>query len=310
MDVTFTIGLTLFLGCLVGLAGLGLYWTASRRVARWRSRVEGANEIGGARSWSASFRHVVRRLVMACGRRTLEATREGEPLPLPNRFAAAGLHGVELPLLFQGAKVVGAATCFLTSLVFYGFRADEPALAIALCGAAPVGGWYGPDLWLRLRIRNRQQRILAAFPDALDLMVVCVEAGLSLDAALSRVGQELKLAHRELSEELQALFLELRTGRSRQQALRNAGLRMQLEEVQSFVALLIQTERFGTRIGLALRAHADSLRRRHDLQATEFAAKLPVKLLFPLIFFIFPSLLVVLLGSAVIQVFRQLAPNF
>lgn len=310
MDVTLAIGLSLFFGCLIGLAGLDLYWTESRRIARWRGRVEGAKETGGARSWSASFRQAGRRLLTVCGQRTLEATREGEPLPLPNRFAAAGLRGRESPVLLRGAKVAGATAGFLIGLVWYGFLADEPALAIALSAAAPVVAWYGPDLWLRLRVRNRQQRILAAFPDALDLMVVCVEAGLSLDAALSRVGQELKLMHRELSEELQALFLELRTGRSRQQALRNAGLRMQLEEVQSFVALLIQTERFGTRIGLALRTHADSLRRRQDLQATEFAAKLPVKLLFPLIFFIFPSLLVVILGPAVIQVFRQLVPNF
>ena len=311
MDLTLALGLAVFVGCLVSIAGLTLYGTESRRISRWHRRIQGMQEAGRALSISARIGRSARRLLLICGRRKPGSAREGEPLSLPNPFATAGLRGPDIPILFQGAKVVGAAACPLIGLALYGLLVRDSALAsVILCAVTAMGGWYLPDLWLRHRIENRRQHILTAFPAAIELMVVCVEAGLSLDAAMARVGQELRLMHRELSEELQALCLELRTGRSRQQALRNAALRMQLEEVQSFVSLLIQTERFGTRIGQALRAQEDSVRKRQTLQATEMAAKLPVKLLLPLIFFIFPSLLVVLLGPAMIHVFRQLAPTF
>lgn len=309
MDLTIAISLAVFVGCLAAVTGLSFYLAEHRRISRWRRRVDGARGTGGGVSFLASLGNRARRLLLICGRRKSRSTREGESLPLPNPFATAGLRGSDLPILFQGAKLFGAVVCPLICLFLYGLLAHTPALfPLIFCAATAFGGWYGPDLWLQRRIESRKRNILAAFPDALDLMVVCVEAGLSLDVAMTRVGQELRLMHRELSEELRTLCLELRTGRSRQQALRNAGLRMQLEEVRSFVALLVQTERFGTSVGQALRAHADGLRTRQDLQATEMAAKLPVKMLLPLIFFIFPSLLVVLLGPAAIQVIRQLAP--
>ena len=309
MDLTIAISFAAFLGCLAGIAGLGLYVAEHRRISRWRRRVERTKKIEDGFSFLASLWNRVRRLLLLCGRWRAGSTREGEPIPLPNPFATAGLHSPDSPVLFQGAKLIGAVACPLTCLLLYGLLTSTPAFVpLAFCAATAFGGWYAPDVWLQRRIERRQRNILSAFPDALDLMVVCVEAGLSLDVAITRVGQELKLMHRALSEELRALSLELRTGRSRQQALRNAGLRMQLEEVRSFVALLVQTERFGTSVGQALRVHADGLRIRQDFQATEVAAKLPVKMLLPLIFFIFPSLLVVLLGPAAIQVFRQLAP--
>ncbi len=310
MDVTITISLAAFLGCLLSIAGLGLYVAERWKISRWRRRVEGVRGTEDGDDFLASLWNHARRLLLICGQRRPAPTREGEPLSLPNPFATAGLRGSDLPVLFQGAKLFGAVICPLTCLSLYGLLANTPTFfPLILCMATALAGWYGPELWLQRRIENRQRHILAAFPDALDLMVVCVEAGLSLDVAITRVGHELQLMHRELSEELRVLYLELRTGRSRQQALRNAGLRIQLEEVQSFVALLVQTERFGTSVGQALRAHADGLRTRQDLQATEMAAKLPVKLLLPLIFFIFPSLLVVLLGPATIQLIRQLTPT-
>jgi len=143
----------------------------------------------------------------------------------------------------------------------------------------------------------------------LDLMVVCVEAGLGLDQAITRVGEEVKRTHPALSDELNLLAMELRTGVSRQEALRNFAHRTDLEEARNLVALLVQTDRFGTSIGQALRVHADAMRSTRRLRAEELAAKLPVKLLFPLIFFIFPSMFIVLLGSAVIQMVRVLFPT-
>jgi tight adherence protein C len=139
-------------------------------------------------------------------------------------------------------------------------------------------------------------------------MVVCVEAGLVLDQAIGRVGEEVKRTHPKLSDELSLLSMELRTGVSRSEALRNLSHRTDLEEVRNLVALLVQTDRFGTSIGQALRVHADSMRATRRLRAEELAAKLPVKLLFPLIFFIFPCMFIVLLGPAAIQMMRVLFP--
>jgi tight adherence protein C len=173
---------------------------------------------------------------------------------------------------------------------------------------AAACGYYAPVLWLRRAIAQRKDALQRAIPDALDLMVVCVEAGLGLDQAIGRVGEEVKRTHPELSDELNLLALEMRSGAARQEALRNLAHRTDLEEVSSLVALLVQTDRFGTSIGQALRVHADSMRTTRRLKAEELAAKLPVKLLLPLIFFIFPSMFIVVIGPACIKMVRVLFP--
>ena len=139
-------------------------------------------------------------------------------------------------------------------------------------------------------------------------MVVCVEAGLGLDAAIQRVGQEMKLTHKVLHEEFALVNFGLQAGQTRQVALKNLSLRIDLEEVSNFVAMLIQTDKFGTSVAQALRVHADAMRLKRRQKAEELAMKIPVKLLFPLIFFIFPSLFVVIMGPAGIQIFRTLLP--
>jgi tight adherence protein C len=191
------------------------------------------------------------------------------------------------------AKVLGFPT--VTNLIFF-------YLLAATCG------YYAPSIWLKLAISSRQDALNRAIPDALDLMVVCVEAGLGLDQAIGRVGDEVKRSHLELSEELNILSMELRTGITRQEALRNLAYRTDLEEVRNLVAILVQTDRFGTSIAQALRVHSDSMRTTRRLKAEEMAAKLPVKLLFPLIFFIFPSLFIVTIGPACIRMVRVLFP--
>jgi len=169
-------------------------------------------------------------------------------------------------------------------------------------------GFYLPNLWLRLKIARRKEKIIKGFPDALDLMVVCVEAGVGLDAAIYRVGEEMKLSNKVLSEEFKLLSLELRAGKQRGEALRNLALRTDLEDVNSLMTLLIQTEKFGTSIAQALRVYSDSMRTKRYQRAEEMAAKLPVKLVFPLVFFIFPSLFIVILGPAAIRIVRILFP--
>jgi tight adherence protein C len=171
-------------------------------------------------------------------------------------------------------------------------------------------GFYAPQIWLHKKIAGRQRKIAEGFPDALDLMVICVEAGLSLNSAIGRIGSEMKLVHKELSEEFHFLSLELRTGLSRQQALRNLSTRVGLDEVKSLVSVLIQTERFGTSVSNALSVLSTAMRQTRQHKAEEEAAKLPVKLLFPLLLFIFPCLFIVILGPAVIGITRTLFPAF
>jgi len=138
---------------------------------------------------------------------------------------------------------------------------------------------------------------------------VCAEAGIGLDAAINRVGEEIKLSNKPLSEEFKLMSLELRAGKPRREALKDLAMRTDLEDVNSLASLLIQTEKFGTNIAQALRVHSDSMRVKRFQRAEEVAAKLPVKLLFPLIFFIFPSLFVAILGPAAIRIFRTLLPT-
>lgn len=181
------------------------------------------------------------------------------------------------------------------------------ALLLALLAATALG-YYLPNAVLARLVFLRQREVFESFPDALDLITVCVEAGLGIEAALARVAEDLQHRSRVLSLELQLVGLELRAGAPREHALHNLALRTGVEEVDGFVSMLIQAERFGTSIAQALRVHADMLRTRRRQRAEEAAAKVALKLLLPLIFCIFPALLLVLLGPAMINIHRVLLP--
>lgn len=171
--------------------------------------------------------------------------------------------------------------------------------------ACVAGGFYLPGILLDARVKKRQKAIQHGLPDALDLLVVCVEAGMGLDAAIYRVCLEMVSKEPILSAELRLLTLELRAGKSRREALKNLSSRIGLEDMGSLVAMLIQTDMFGTSIAQTLRVYADAMRTKRFQMAEELAAKLPVKLLFPLIFFIFPTLLIVILGPAGISLMKM-----
>jgi tight adherence protein C len=226
------------------------------------------------------------------------------------RFLHAGIRHPQAVAAFFGIKalltlalpVVTFVVCTLAGVLPRG-----PALALALLLPASLGYW-GPNLVLAQRVRVRQRAIFEAFPDALDLMTVCVEAGLGTEAALLRVAADLAPQSPALAEELRLVNLELRAGATRERALRNLALRTGVEEVEAFVTTIVQAERFGTRVAQALRVHADTLRTLRRQRAEEAAAKIALKLLFPLIFFIFPALMVVLLGPAILQIRRVLLP--
>jgi|SRR6516225_406559 tight adherence protein C len=216
----------------------------------------------------------------------------------------AGYRNPDTILMIRGLKIVfpiaGLAAVYFTGL----YRAN-PYMFVPL---ALLAGYLIPDFWLTWKVRSRQRRLRRALPDALDLLVICVEAGLGLDQALMKVSQELRITHRELSDEFQLVNLEMRVGRTRIEALHELGRRTGLDDIKSLVAMLVQTERFGTSIAQSLRVYSDDMRIRRRQRAEEMSAKTTVKMVPPLVFFIFPALMVVILGPAVITLIRQLMP--
>jgi tight adherence protein C len=223
----------------------------------------------------------------------------------------AGLRHPSAPAIFFAAKTLLAL--LLPLLLFLalsssGKQQDTNMLLMYLLFAATLGT-YLPNVVLRHMIARRQREIFESFPDALDLMTICVEAGLGVDAALSRVATEIGMASPVLSEEMTLVTLELRAGGTKEKALRNLALRTGVEDVDALVSMLIQAERFGTSIAASLRIQSDLLRTKRRMRAEETAAKIGLKLLFPLIFFIFPALMVVLMGPAMIQIYRVLLPS-
>ncbi|NMG43079.1 type II secretion system F family protein [Aromatoleum toluvorans] len=227
------------------------------------------------------------------------------------RFLHAGIRNQSAPYAYFGIKTALALglplLAYFTILITTPELKFQGTLLVILITAAI--GYYLPNSILERLIFLRQREIFESFPDALDLMTVCVEAGLGIEAALVRVADEMQHKSAALSEELHLVTLELRAGMERARALRNLAIRTGVEEVEGFVAMIIQAERFGTSIASSLRVHSDMLRTRRRQKAEEAAAKIALKLLFPLIFCIFPSLMLVLLGPAVIQVYRILLPT-
>jgi tight adherence protein C len=177
-------------------------------------------------------------------------------------------------------------------------------LALGACGL----GYILPGIVLGRIARKRQHRIRLGLPDALDLLVVSVEAGLGLDQAIQRVADELPFAHPDLSDELRLINLELRAGKARSEALKNLGERTGVDDVISLVAMLVQTDKFGTSVAQSLRVHSETLRTKRRQRAEEAAAKLGVKMVFPLVFCIFPAIWIVTIGSAIIKFLEVFGP--
>jgi tight adherence protein C len=225
---------------------------------------------------------------------------------LQKRFLQAGYRGRNTVAAFFGAKAL-CGLCLSGGFLLFRMLLNwqMPVMTVMfLVIALALGGFYIPNIWLHFKTTKRQEEFLSGFPDALDLLVVCAEAGMGLDAAIKRVGDEMSLSRKVISEEFGFLNLELRAGRDRKDALKNLAMRVGLDDVKSWVTLLIQTDKFGTSVAQALRVHSDSMRVKRMLRVEELAAKLPVKLLFPTILFIFPSLFVALMGPALIQAYR------
>ena len=231
-----------------------------------------------------------------------------EKSSLRTRFMNAGWRSAAAPTLYFASKtglalLLPALTAPL--LVLYGSALGGGKVLAVLLLAATLG-YYLPNAVLARLVTRRRREIFETVPDALDLLTVCVEAGLSLERAMVKVAGEIHIKSAVLAQELQLVLMEMRAGFSKEKALRNFALRSGVDDVDTLVAMLIQSERFGTSVGDSLRVHAENLRHKRRVLAEECAAKIGLKLLFPLIFCIFPTLLMVLLGPAAIQISRTL----
>jgi len=209
------------------------------------------------------------------------------------------LYGAKLGLL-----VLLPAACALVSL-HLDASSDNKLLAAA---AAAAAGFLGPNEYVRMCGNRRRKRLRKALPNALDLMVVCVESGLGLDQAIMQTAKELEKAHPEISQEFALVNLELRAGKRRAEALRNLATRTAVDDLKKLVAVLIQADRFGTGVAGTLRSHSDYMRVRARQAAEEKASKLGVKLVFPIFFCILPSLFVVTVGPVIVRISRELLP--
>ncbi|MBN2373056.1 type II secretion system F family protein [bacterium] len=320
IDITLLISLLIFAGVMLLVIGIFsfLRYQRDRRDLMEKIKTdERSRSIGNAHASHGSaedlkrvsdsiLKRYITNFIAAFGD-ALKPKKAGELSHIQKVFLRAGYRGRMAINIYFGVK--GFLT-FLLPAAFFAFhisvskwRLTNVQLMLILLLLATTG-FYLPSIWIRLKIDRRKDKIFRGFPDVLDLLVVCVEAGVGLNEAICRVSEEMEMSHREISEEMQMLNLELRAGRPRKDALKNFASRINLEDVDSLVTLLIQTERFGTSVAKALRVYSDTMRSRRRERAEEMAAKMAVKLLFPLIFFIFPALFVTILGPAIIQVLK------
>jgi tight adherence protein C len=295
--------LLIVIAIVCGLAGIGMLLFAPgalrARLASFRGEADDSKAEGTR--WIERVARVMRPLTK------LSVPEEGwEKSALRIRFMNAGWRNPATPALYFASKSALAllfpGVAGLVLALLPGAMTGSRVLFILLVAASC--GYYLPNAVLDRLVKHRKREIFETIPDALDLLTVCVEAGLSLERSLVKVASEIHIKSVTLAQELQLVLMEMRAGFSKEKALRNFALRIGLDDIDSLVAMLIQSERFGTSIGDALRVYSDNLRNKRRVIAEEAAAKIGLKLLFPLIFCIFPTLLMVLLGPAGIQLSR------
>ncbi len=288
---------------------LAAWWSLSRNAAQRRlERVVGAPPVrnenaGESGQWIEAVAKVAAPLAK------LSIPDEGwEGSELRRRFMQAGLRSPSAPVLFFAVKsILAFGLPMLIVLLKAVTGADMSTQDLVIYAGLMCGfGFYAPNLVLNRMIVKRQREIFENFPDALDLLTICVEAGLSLEAALNRVADEIRLKSEILAEELQLVCLEFRAGSGKERALRNLSLRTGVEDIDTLVAMLVQSEKFGTSMGESLRIHSEMLRVKRQQRAEELAAKVAVKLIFPLVLCIFPSILLVVAGPAMIRIVKVL----
>jgi tight adherence protein C len=285
----------------LGLAGISGSQTRElrSRLEELRTGIEGHRELQERRRRQEK-RERLETLLEAVGER-FAGDRARSMGNLQERLVHAGYRHPNAVTIFMGIRLLLAASLGGGVLLGSSVLQVGAMNVMVLAAFAGVLGWMLPFIWLRVKRNRRQNEIQRALPDALDLLVVCVEAGLGLNQALMRVSDEMDRISPILADELTIVSLQIRAGTPRQEALQNLGERTGISDVRSLVGMLVQTDRFGTSIANALRVHADTLRDKRRQRAEEQAAKLSIKMLFPLVAFIFPAIFVVLLGPAVFR---------
>lgn len=251
---------------------------------------------------SLAFRDMLERLGKVLPQSPKDAT------VMQRKLIRAGIRNENALKILFGAKVACGVTFPLLMMLAVAHSEADSSNKIMAVLAAGAMGFFGPNEYVKMRMRKRQKHIRKGLPNALDLMVICVESGLGLDQAIVQVSKELEHAHPEISEEYAFVNLELKAGKRRVEALRNLGDRTAVDDLKKLVAVLIQADRFGTGIAASLRGHADYMRVQARQIAEEKAAKLGVKLVFPIFFCVLPTLFVVTVGPIAVKIMRELVP--
>ena len=237
--------------------------------------------------------------------RKKEKTGIGIYSDTPLDFQRAGMYNPAYIRTYRIARVLLAVLPFLGFILYLSITGrNVTVINSSIVLYVAVASFLLPMFWMRRRVNKRKLEFEKAFPNAMDLLVVCVEAGMGFDAAIARVSQEMDISSPLLAGEFKILSLELRTGKSRNDCMANLAKRINLPDVDNLVSLLVQAEKFGTGIAHPLRIHAEEMREKRYNKMEELAAKLPVKLSFPLVLFIFPAMMIALIGPAIIQVYR------
>ena len=286
----------LFASLLVAAAALALSPSGGATIERRLGEVTGA--LARLPTDNPGYDRVILDALKKFGSVTPQSTNEMGKLQ--QKLVTAGYRAHEAVAVFFGIRLGCALLAFVLT------AALQPKLPLAL--AACALGYLLPSMALGRMAKKRQHRIRCGLPDALDLLVVSVEAGLGLDQAIQRVGEELDFAHPDLSSELRLINFELRAGKARVDALRNLADRTGVEDIASLVAMLVQTDKFGTSVAQSLRVHSDTVRTKRRQRAEEAAAKTGVKMVFPLVFCIFPAVWVVTIGPAAIKFVQIIGP--
>jgi tight adherence protein C len=302
---------------LFGAVAAGAWWLLEALTASKSRAVERLDELkdparrrreeaDGKKKFEAMGRVLERASVAA---KPLQPKNEQEAGKLKSRLMAGGLRSDVAPSVFLGLKIVGLALGFFFSggmLLLVSGATRNTLIGVVLCSGL---AFYLPDLVLWFIVRRRKEAIFFTLPDALDLLVVCVEAGLGLDQAFRKVAEEMKVQSPTICDEFALTNLQIQMGSARGDALHELGQRTGVDDVRALAAIIIQAEKFGSSVAQALRVQSDSMRTRRRQLAEERAAKTAVKLIFPLVMFIFPGIFVVLVGPAAITIVRDMFPR-
>lgn len=304
--MTLLLCLAVFIGVSVIITRLGVrYWARPKEAL---DRITAVGQVVTPVEKPAVHPSLVLREVLQKLGKVLPANPKDTTV-MQRRLIRAGFRSDTALRTLYGAKLVGGVLAPLLMTIAVTNSESDPTYKLLAVLAAAAAGFFGPNEYVKIRIGKRQKAIARALPNALDLMVVCVESGLGLDQAILQVARELEHAHPEISEEFALVNLELKAGKRRLEALRNLVERASVDELKKLVGVLIQADRFGTGIAQSLRGHADYMRVQARQVAEEKAAKLGVKLVFPIFFFILPSLFVVTVGPVIIRIIRELLPT-